>query len=784
MDDLLTDFIAEVREMLAGCEEAIVAWEADPADGARLDTIFRFVHTVKGNCGFFDLPRLAALSHAAEDALGDVRAGRRVPDADLVTAILAIIDRLAELTQALEDGEDLAAGNDADLIAALRPDAQPVPVRQQPEDAPAAALAPTSNQTTSRSIRVPVELLDEVMSGMSDMVLARNDFDRRLRMAGASAELDSAFARLSGILADVRGSVTRMRMNRFDQLFLSIPRLVRDLAHELGKQASVTFAGGDVELDREIMELIRDPITHILRNALDHGIELPELRRAAGKPMAGTLAVSARHSGNEVCLTIADDGRGIDPQRIAAAAVEAGLASAADVAQLSREQQLNLIFTPGLSTAGQVSAISGRGVGMDVVRANLQRIGGNIAVQSVAGERTEFHLTVPLTLSIISGIIVETGGQQIAIPQSYVTEVVRNGGSNMAHTWAGDTQLVAYRGVHIPYLALHEVLGLPAPPTGMQPAALPRTVIILQTGDDERFAIGVDRISDHEDLVVKPLGPDLMRIGVYAGVTLLGDGKPILLLDVRGLAQRHALFAAERHGLALQDRQDAQAGAAPAGDMALLFTGIDGTERAVRFAALERVHLLRAEQIDRHGAQAVAAVDGHLLPLHGLAGDHPPAVFSALRLGDGGRRVLYAVAAVGDCIAIGALHTADPHDRAHEGLLLIDERPVRLLDMNWLLGTAAPARQDHQLTCALPDDQWARTILAPLLSAAGYRIALPGTGPADVLIALDGVLPSASGERVLHLTSDVHGAPPGVIHRSDRGKLLATLAEITAGARA
>ena len=350
MDDLLADFVAETREMLEASTGAIVAWEADPADRSRLDAIFRFVHTVKGNCGFFDFPRLAGLSHAAEDVLADVRAGRREPDAALVSAVLAVIDRIAQMTDAIEAGEEFTLGGDDELIAALQPGAAGAQL-----DA-CDVVSDSDNSATPapgalRTIRLPVELLDRVMSGVSDMVLARNDLAHRLRQAGNQPTIDGPFERLTSILSDVRDAITRMRMQRIETLYAAVPRLVRDLAAELGKQVVLDLEGGDVQLDREMIEMIRDPVTHILRNAIDHGIETPQYRAANGKRETALISMSARQSGNTISIVVSDDGNGIDEEKVAAKAVATGLITAAERLGMDRQKILQLIFEPGFSTA-------------------------------------------------------------------------------------------------------------------------------------------------------------------------------------------------------------------------------------------------------------------------------------------------------------------------------------------------------------------------------------------------------------------------------------------------
>src|SRR5690242_8109999 len=330
MDDLIADFVAECREMLEALGGEIVAWEAEPGDRARLDSIFRFVHTVKGNCGFFEFPRLEALSHAAEDALADVRAGRRQADGALVSAVLAIIDRIAEMIAAIEAGEELPGGDDSALLQALAPGAEGsvAPVVTAAGDGTIKASA------APRTIRLSVELLDRVMSTVSDMVLARNELARRLRECPTDVSVDGAFERLSAIIAEMRDAITRTRMQRIENLFVALPRMVRDLSTELGKQVLVDIEGGDVELDREMIEMIRDPLTHIIRNAVDHGIEKPADRLKAGKREIGVLSVSARQSGNQILIDIHDDGRGIDGKKLVDRAISAGIVEKAEAGNL------------------------------------------------------------------------------------------------------------------------------------------------------------------------------------------------------------------------------------------------------------------------------------------------------------------------------------------------------------------------------------------------------------------------------------------------------------------
>ncbi len=801
MDDLLAEFIAETREMLEASSGEIVAWEADPADRARLDSIFRFVHTVKGNCGFFDFPRLAQLSHAAEDALADCRAGRREADRALVSAVLAIIDRIAQMIDAIDAGEPMPEDGDEALIEAVNVSREtlaepgldtPKEGSNTPLDGPLNApnRRPDTHQA-QRTIRLPVELLDRVMSGVSDMVLARNDLAHRLRQAGNQPTIDGPFERLTTILSDVRDAITRMRMQRIEALFGALPRLVRDLSGELGKQVLVEIDGGDVELDREMIETIRDPLTHIIRNAIDHGIEAPADRRAAGKRDFGLLAIAARQSGNTIAIVISDDGHGLDEERIAAKAIATGLITTSERAGMSREKILQLIFEPGFSTAETISNVSGRGVGLDVVRQNLEKVGGSIKVASQPGHGTLFTMQIPLTLSIIAGLTVEVSGQRFAIPQGYVEEIVQSSASALDFTRMGETALITFRGNRAVCLMLADVLGLPA----NDDAARDPTLVLLRLASGDLFALAVDRIHNHGDLVVKPLAPAVMRSGLYAGSTLLDDGQPVLLLDVANIAAQHELVSDARARVLQPLDDDAGPSAQPA-QRAMLFTDFAGRRSAVRLELVQRIETAPVSAIDRSADRPRVVIDGMILPLIGLPDDNGPDAPLAsprvrlLRLSDGTCELLFAVREVDDAVELTAALTPVPEDPLVEAMTLVGDQTVVLIDAHELFARhGEPPVAANRPRCVLPDDDWARSILAPLVTAAGYDLAAPGSADqASLTIVFDEVYEVAEAlgrtpaGQVIRLRDHPEKAPgSATIYRYDREGLLAALAAARQG---
>ena len=778
MDDLIADFVAECREMLEALGGEIVAWEAQPNDRARLDSIFRFVHTVKGNCGFFEFPRLEALSHAAEDALADVRAGRRQPDGALVSAVLAVIDRIGEMVAAIEAGEDMPTGDDNHLIDALAPGAEGAV-------APAAATAAdaaTKASVAPRTIRLSVELLDRVMSTVSDMVLARNELARRLRESENDVHVDGAFERLSSIIAEMRDAITRTRMQRIENLFVGLPRMVRDLSAELGKQVLVDIEGGDVELDREMIEMIRDPLTHIIRNAVDHGIEKPADRLKSGKREIAILSVSARQSGNQILIDIHDDGRGIDGKKLVEKAISGGLVSKDDAAQLSPREQLALIFEAGLSTAKEVTAISGRGVGMDVVRSNIERIGGIVEVDSKPGEGTRMTLRVPLTLTIIPALTVSIAGQHFAIPRSAIEEIVRANGESVTLEHLGGAGVATIRGRRVPEVSLASILGLES-----NVAEKDRTLVVLRPAGGDVYALSVDRIHDHEELVVKPAAPAVMATGLYAGTTLADDGSPILLFDPAGIAEVGGvrLEAQERAARIAEGPSAAVSKATPV----LLFRGLDGGRRALRLAVVDRIEEVPASAVKQAAGQLRVQVGDAILPLAGATGaEIGEGKVRLFRLNDGAHEIGYAFAEVIDFATIehDIIHAERPGEIS--GVSLVNGEPAELVDAHWLFANyvGAAAREPDQLVCLVPVwDPWMQNMLRPLIEAAGYRVIDDSDEEApDVVIACQGEdVPEEASPKTIWLRTEPEaaGKKDQSIYRYDRAGLLMALKSASGG---
>ena len=466
MDDILKDFLAETSDQLDTVGGQLVQFEQDPGDARIIGSIFRLVHTIKGTCGFLGLPRLATIAHSAETLLGKLRDGA-LPTHERVTLILKAIDRIRLIVTELEQTAIEPSGTDSDLIAAIEQevgegqtedfaDIDPMAVAMPLESAAAAAAPDEAAPPNSKSpdgqasarpappvaagpatIRVAVGALERIMALVSELVLTRNQLIEITRHSNDES-IKNPLQHLSSLTTDLQDSVMRARMQPIGRLFANLPRLVRELSAELDKKITLVADGSDTELDRQLIELIRDPLTHMVRNCADHGIESPEERRAAGKPEAGEVRVRASHETGHITIEISDDGRGLDVARIRAKALALGLASEAELGRMTNDAVCRFIFAPGFSTAARVTSISGRGVGMDVVRENIESIGGTISLSTTVGRGTSFSLKIPLTLAIAPALIIESRGHRFALPQHAVVEAVgvSDGGARIENVQA------------------------------------------------------------------------------------------------------------------------------------------------------------------------------------------------------------------------------------------------------------------------------------------------------------------------------------------------------------
>jgi two-component system, chemotaxis family, sensor kinase CheA len=598
---------------------------------------------------------------------------------------------------------------------AAQPAPQPMSVNQPPVSQPPASQpapanepahpAPTEGRRSvvESSVRVDVDLLDTLMRMVGELVLSRNQLVSELEDQKDTALARSA-QRLSLVTSELQEQVMKTRMQPVDSVWSKLPRVVRDLSHQCGRQVRLELEGRDTELDRSVLEAIKDPLTHLVRNAVDHGIEPPEARVAKGKSPEGVLLLRAYHEAGQVHLEIVDDGAGIDPEVIAAKALERGLVVPAELERMSPREIIQMIFLPGFSTAGAVTNVSGRGVGMDVVKTRIEGIGGSVDVISHKGTGSTFRLTIPLTLAIIPALTIGCAGRHYAIPQVSVLELVRLSGE---HARGGiehisGAPVYRLRGTLLPLVRLDEQLALvpPEPEPGegeIKDGEKPETagrggfIVVLQA-EQHRFGLVVDDVLDTQEIVVKPLGRHLKGLPMYAGATILGDGSVVLILDATTVARRADVLAGT-------------AGAATAGvvgdeaatDPVLVVQLAPGRQAAIPLDKVTRLEEIPAGSIERVGGREVVQYRGRIMPmvrlgtLLGAYGDGETSDRVQLVVYTrGGRSVGFVVERIIDIATERPGSRSDIDDQALIGSVVVGDRVVELLDVEAAVLSADP----------------------------------------------------------------------------------------------
>ncbi|MCL2469146.1 MAG: chemotaxis protein CheW [Alphaproteobacteria bacterium] len=780
MDDLLRDFLTETNESIMQLDVELVRLEQNPDDPELISSIFRLVHTIKGTCGFLGLPRLEKLAHAGENVLGKFRDRELKITPKAVSLILRSLDTIKGLLAILEETEAEAPGHDAELIeelnafaegrvqedsgaaapvAAPAPPAQGgqeepdpfgfVPVRAEDtgKDIPAVpkteAASPVATQTavadnaakesavSSQTIRVSVDQLENLMVIASELVLTRNQLNQILR-----EQKDSPFAtplqRLNLVTSELQEGVMKTRMQPIGNAWAKLPRIVRDLSLELRKKIDLQMVGADTELDRQVLELIKDPLTHMVRNAADHGIEVPADRLAAGKPETGVVLLNAFHEGGHIVIEISDDGRGLPVDKIRAKIIHNGLASESDVAGMSEQQILQYVFKPGFSTAERVTAVSGRGVGMDVVKTNIEKIGGTVELRSTQGKGSRFLIKIPLTLAIVSALIVECAKERFAIPQISVVELVHaSAQSEYKIEHINNTPVLRLRNRLLPLISLRRVLHLDKDGKNEDEMAF---IVVVQVGNSS-FGIIVDRVFDTEEIVVKPVSPILRHIQMFSGNTILGDGRVVMILDPNGVtAQVGDIHDAS--DTALQQKKHTARDHAMDKQSLLLFKAGVGGPKAVPLSLVARLEDIDLTSVEYSEDSPVVQYRGKLMPLVALdpdkklgkEGRQPVLVFS-----DNDRSMGLIVDEIVDIIEEYMEVDLSTRHAGFLGSAIIAGKATEIIDTGHFLAQAYQdwfgtkqessfEEEDLRRILLVDDSPFFRNLLTPLLTVAGYEV--------------------------------------------------------------
>lgn len=789
MDDLLRDFLTETNESIAQLDVELVRLEQNPEDPELISSIFRLVHTVKGTCGFLGLPRLEKVAHAGENVLGKFRDRQLKVTPHAVSLILRSIDTIKSLLSVLEETEAEAPGDDSELIEALNamaegkgeassaatsasgsgePSVAPqqqkeaaveppdpfgfVPVRaeetgtdtkeasmveqsalvEQKKDVASGATdngvkeSAVSNQT----IRVSVEQLENLMVIASELVLTRNQLNQISR-----TQKDNPFAaplqRLNHVTSELQEGVMKTRMQPIGNAWSKLPRIVRDISVEFGKKIDLQMMGADTELDRQVLELIKDPLTHMVRNSCDHGIESPQDRAMAGKPEVGVILLNAFHEGGHIIIEISDDGRGLSLNKIKSKIIQNGLASESDVAVMNDQQVMQYIFKAGFSTATQVTAVSGRGVGMDVVRTNIEKIGGTIDLQSTEGKGSRFLIKIPLTLAIVSALIVECASERFAIPQISVVELVHaSAQSEYKVEHINNTPVLRLRNRLLPLVSLRRTLKIGEDKRDEEMSF----IVVVQVGSST-FGIIVDRVFDTEEIVVKPVSPILRNISMFSGNTILGDGSVVMILDPNGVAA-HAGEIHTGADTAMKHRSQSGQGRGSNKQSLLLFRASGDSPKAVPLSLVARLEEIDLKTVEYSEGKPVVQYRGKLMPLVPLEntvqlareGSQPILVFS-----ESERSMGLIVDEIIDIIEDHVEVNLSAQRPGFLGSAIIAGKATDMVDtghylsqayQDWFGVQSDTSFGDERLHRVLlvDDSPFFRNLLTPLLTVAGYTV--------------------------------------------------------------
>ena len=759
MDDIIAEFITETQEGLNELDTALINLESNPEDRPLLDKIFRMLHTIKGTCGFLGLARLEKTAHIAETLLDGFRQGARKATPHDIALILSAFDHIRVLIAAIESTGTEPEGDDSALIASIQaaidgevsevtvpasipsvPDissALPAMTAQEElEDRVPAAAANASVDSASQFLRVSVGTLEKMLTLVSELVLARNQIVQSDRMNEQSGS--APVQRLSSVVSDLQDCVMQARMQPIGNAWTKFPRIIHDIAREQQKKIHLEMIGEDVEIDRQVLELIKDPLMHMVRNSADHGVERPADRLAVGKPETGTVTLSAAHESGYIVITIEDDGKGMSPARIRAKALERGLATAEQLEAMSDRQVLSFIFSAGFSTAESVTAISGRGVGMDVVRTNIEKIGGTVDLDSVEGRGSCFKIRIPLTLAIISALLVEDGAQRYALPQIAVQELIRIAPDTPEQIeTAGGQAVLRLRGHLLPLVDLHELLKLDMP----SEEAIRKKYVIVTNAGDTRYGIIVSRVLGTEEIVVKPMSSILRQIPLFAGNTILGDGQVIMILDPAGIAATAHIANAQRADETATDLTKAQENMSSM----LLFHAENDTPKAVPAFLISRIEDFERSAIEYIAGKPVIQYDGHLMPLYSIGAAPDRDVIKMLVFSNDNSGATFGIMtdAIHDIVGVD-LHIES--NGAREGFIgsaIIAGQATEILDINHFSGEegwkmVSPEEQivyrdePRRRILLVDDSAFFRYMLQPFLNMAGYDVTVT-SGPKGAL---------------------------------------------------
>jgi two-component system chemotaxis sensor kinase CheA len=743
MDELLKDFLTESAEQLQAIGAQLVRFEQDPSDVRIIANIFRLVHAIKGTCGFLNLPRLERIAHSAETLIDRLREGAS-PNSEMVALVLATVDRIKFILSALAEGRGEPPGDDGPLIADLQranERAQP-PARSLPPVVPAwdGALGPGPAPPERRidTVRISVKALERMTSLVSELVLTRNQLIEVARTSAADSMLTS-LQRLSAVTADLQSGVLAARMLPIERLFGNYHRLVRDLATDLGKKVELALRGGGTELDRQVVEAVRDPLAQMIRNAVDHGIEAPAERLRLGKPEVGAIQVLASHKAGIVTIEVADDGRGLDVESIRQRALASGLGSREALAALSEPEILPFVFARGFTAAPHLGRISARGRGLDIVRTNVEEIGGAVSLSSRAGRGATISLRVPLTLAILPAFIVTAGSERFALPQHSVEEIIElQAGEENPLAYVQGAPVLQIAEGPLPVANLSDLTrNRAAPPAQASSAGL---VLRMRAGV-HGFGLIIDEIVDLQEIVLKPLPAPLQPLTLFSAGAILGDGSVVLVLDAAGLSSALGLLKSTAPRIA----PPAETTTAPARTKVVIFRSGGAALRALPVRAVAKIQPLSPGHVEFVDGACVVKVDGRLTALvrsdRGPIVDYGPKSLTALILQQGEERLAVVVDEIVDVVEEEIRFELPGHGLGVLGVANLRGEPTEVLDPTYYfeprIRGLQPVAARSPMPCVLVVEPggFFRNMISSALARGGFEVHGVSDG-AEALAAL------------------------------------------------
>lgn len=722
MDELIADFISETSESLLQLDNELVELENNPENYDLLSKIFRVMHTIKGTCGFLGLNKLAAVAHATESILDKMRSKTLAINSQNISLILKAIDVIKAIVEYIGKNGSEPAEDYSNIINNINLSISGEVVEVAKPDIPSGEAnneEKHKEENVTQTVRVKVEVLDHLMQMISELVLSRNQLSQLERVI-RNNEFSSALQNLNSLTAILQDTIMDTRMQPIGNAWAKVPRIVRDLSKELNKKIKLVMIGQETELDKQLIEAIKDPLVHMVRNSADHGLEKEEDRIKAGKPAEGTITLNAYYSNGCVIMEVSDDGFGLNLTKIKNKILEKSLASESELASLSDEQIMQYIFRAGFSTSEKVTGLSGRGVGMDVVKNNIDSIRGSVEIKSVMGKGSSFIITIPLTLAIMPILMIGIGGRRFGIAQTSILEMIGVNNQYQYKIEKIDQQLLLHlRDGFLPLIDLRKILGF-------QESDLSKDYnVVVCESNGVSFGLIVDNVFDAEEIVLKPLSVVFKKIPIYSGITLLGNGEIIMILNINELVKEVASFGVDHQAKLVEELEKDSI----LSHFLVIKSGLE--YKAIPLEVVSRLEEIDTSKIEMVNGKKVIQHDNNLIYIEPLDKRYniPKKGKQLILIVDNGEHIIgIAVEKVIDIVKAN-INTQISLDENNNAVALLAEKPTNIIDVNDFFERlfTEPAKGGNKLNAKytvllLEDSVYFAKLFSALIGAEGFVV--------------------------------------------------------------